>query len=122
MSDSNLKAFIADLSPQTHELVLALRSVIRRIVPEAEESFMWGCISYHQPEVGGRVKGAVCQIVVKRGQVRLDFTHGIRLRDPAGLLQGDGKSKRYVPIETIATVQRPEFAALIGEAAELDWD
>jgi len=121
MSEIDLTTLLADLSPERQELVFALRSVIRQIVPEAEESLVWGCLSFHRPEVGGPVKGAVCQIVARRGQVRLDFIHGIRLYDPAGLLEGDGKSKRFLPIETIADAQRPEVVALVGEAAALDW-
>jgi hypothetical protein len=93
--------------------------VVRRIVPHAEESLVWGGLSYHLPQVGGRIKGAVCQIVAKNGQVRLDFIHGIRLADPSGLLQGDRVSKRFVPIGTVADAERPEIAALIREAAAL---
>ena len=81
---------------------------------------MWGSLSYHRPEVGGRVKGSVCQIVVKRGQVRQDSIHGIRLADPCGLLQGDRLSKRFVSIGTIVDAERPEIATLIREAAALD--
>jgi hypothetical protein len=62
----------------------------------------------------------LCQIVVKGGQVRLDFIHGIRLADPLGLLQGGRVSKRFVPIETVADAKRPGIAALIREAAALD--
>jgi hypothetical protein len=99
---------------------LALRDVVRRAVPEAEESLLWGGLSYHRPQVGGRVKGAVCQIGVKRGKVRLDFIHGIRLADPSRLLQGNRLSKRFIPIESAADAERPEIAALIREAAALD--
>jgi hypothetical protein len=94
--------------------------VVRRTAPHAEESLLWGSLSYHLPQVGGRVKGAVCQVVVKGGQVRLDFIHGIRLADLCGLLQGDGVSKRFVPIGTVADAERPEVTALIREAAALD--
>jgi hypothetical protein len=59
-------------------------------------------------------------IVVKKGQVRLDFIHGIRLEDPSGLLQGHQVSKRWIPIETISDAERAEVAALIREAAALD--
>jgi hypothetical protein len=95
-------------------------AVVQRAVPEAEESILWGGLSYHRPDVGGRVKGAVCLIGVKKGKVRLDFIHGIRLADPSGFLQGQLLSKRYVPMETIADTQRPEIEALIREAAALD--
>src|SRR5262252_1376497 len=116
VTQADLKAFLDALTPQTRELVLALRNVVRSTAPDAVESLLWGGLSYHRPQVGGRVKGAVCQIGVKRGQVRLDFIHGIRLTDPCGLLQGERLSKRFVPIETIADAERPEVAAFIKEA------
>ena len=87
MRQTDLKAYLDTLAPEISPLVLALRDVVRRTVPHAEESLLWGGLSYHRPQVGGRVKGAVCQIVVKRGQVRLDFIHGVRLADPCGLLR-----------------------------------
>lgn len=120
MNQAELKAFLNALPPEIKELVLALRSVVRRTVPHAEESLLWGGLSYHRPQVGGRVKGAICQIVVKGDKVRLDFIHGIRLADPCGLLQGERVSKRFVPIETVADGERPEIVALIREAAALD--
>jgi hypothetical protein len=42
------------------------------------------------------------------------------LADPAGLLQGDRLSKRYVPIATLADAERQEIIALIREAAAQD--
>jgi hypothetical protein len=120
VSQAGVKAFLDALAREARELVLALRKVICRTVPQVEESLLWGGLSYHRPEVGGRVKGAVCQIVVKQGQVRLDFIHGIRLADPRGLLHGDRKSKRFVSISTIADAEQPEIADLIREAAALD--
>ena len=65
MSEADPKAFLDGLSPESRRLVSALRNVVRRCVPDAAESVVWGSLSYHRPEVGGRVKGAVCQIVVK---------------------------------------------------------
>ena len=85
-----------------------------------QESLLWGGLSYHRPQVGGRVKGAVCQIGFKVGQVRLEFIHGIRLHDALGILQGDLLSKRFVVIETVDDTERPEIEALIREAATLD--
>jgi hypothetical protein len=120
MNDEAVSEWLADMPPEVRLLVQALRDVVRRTVPGAAESVVWGGLSYHRPEVGGRVKGAVCQIVFKKGRLRLDFIHGIRLADPAGLLHGDRLSKRFVPIDSPADAARPELAALIGEAASLD--
>jgi hypothetical protein len=120
VSEADPKAFLDSLSPEARQIVTALRSVVRRAAPEVEETVLWGGLSYHRPHIGGRVKGAVCQIVVKRSDVRLDFIHGIRLADPQGLLQGDGVSKRFIPIRSAADAARPEIAALIREAAAQD--
>jgi hypothetical protein len=114
------KAFFDNLSPDDQDLVEALREVVRRVVPEAKETLLWGGLSYHRPQVGGRVKGAICLIGAKRGKVHLEFIHGIRLADPQRLLQGNRLSKRHVLIDTVADALRPEIAALIREAAALD--
>jgi hypothetical protein len=118
--DADVGEFLNSLPLGIRRVVAALRAAVRRTIPHALESVVWGSLSYHRPEVGGRVKGAVCLIVVKKGQVRLDFIHGIRLGDPSGLLQGHQVSKRWIPIETIADSERVEVAALIREAAALD--
>lgn len=117
MSEPAVQQFLRQLPPETRVLATALRDVVRGVVPDAEETVLWGGLSYHRPEIGGRVKGAICQIVVKRNEVRLDFIHGVRLPDPQRLLRGDRLAKRFVPIETTADATRPAVAALIEAAA-----
>ena len=109
--------FVESLDPDEQVIVRALRAVVRRLVPDAVESVVWGCLSYHRPLLGGRVKGAVCQIVPRNGGIRLDFIHGIRLSDPHRLLQGSRVSKRYVPIPSAEYAMRPDIVALVHEAA-----
>jgi hypothetical protein len=115
--DADVRAYLNSLPPEVRDLVSALRRLVRRTIPQAEESIVWGSLSYHRPDVGGRVKGAACLIVAKRGQVSLDFLHGVRLADPSGLLCGHRVSKRYVPVTSHAELERPEVAALIREDA-----
>ncbi len=117
MSGADVKGFIEGLAPEARARVLALRRAVRAAAPGATESVLWGGLSYHRPNVGGRVKGAVCQIVAKQGKVRLEFIHGVRLADPHRLLRGKRVSKRFVPIECLADAERPEMAALIRAAA-----
>jgi hypothetical protein len=120
MPQTDVQTFLDALPGEIKQLVSVLRNVIRGTAPHAKESVLWGGLSYHRPEVGGRVKGAICQIVLKEGQVGLDFIHGIRLADPCGMLQGDRLSKRFIPIETIDDTRRPEVEGLIREAAALN--
>jgi hypothetical protein len=120
LSEAEFARQIDALSHETGRLVRALRAVVLRTAPEVEETFVWGGLSYHRPQVGGRVKGAVCQIGFKGGHVRLEFIHGVRLADPCRLLRGNLRSKRFVSIEATADIERPELASLIREAAALD--
>jgi hypothetical protein len=102
-------------------LVAALRRTIRATVPHATETLLWGGLSYHRPEIGGRVKGSVCQITWKGAGVRLEFIHGVKLPDPAKLLEGRLRSKRFVPIASQAEASRPQVVTLIREAASIVW-
>jgi hypothetical protein len=120
MTDKSLNEvhnFLTGLRPEMRQIVDALRAVIARIIPAASETVVWGALSYHRPWIGGRVKGAVCQIVTKPGAVRLDFIHGAELKDSYGLLQGTRLAKRFVPIRSVADAERPEVADLIRRAA-----
>jgi len=117
----DVRAHLDSLPPEPREIVLVLRDVVCRTVPDAEETVLWGGLSFHTPWIGGRVKGALCQISAKQGEVRLEFIHGVRLADPAGLLRGDRISKRYVMIGSSAEAQRPEIVNLIREASTLDF-
>jgi hypothetical protein len=115
-----IDAFLDSLPADDREIVAALRHVVRRTVPEAEESVLWGSLSYHRPGLGGRVKGAVCLIAVNHGEVHLDFIHGVMLPDPRKLLRGARKSKRFAIVRTARDVHDPGIAALIRSAADYD--
>jgi hypothetical protein len=51
---ADVRAFLRSLSPEVRSVVSGLRAVVQRAVPEAEESILWGGLSYHRPDVGGR--------------------------------------------------------------------
>jgi hypothetical protein len=53
---------------------------------------------------------------VFRHHVNVGFFHGTALPDPAGLLQGTGKSMRHVRVEPGRAVDEASLAALIASA------
>lgn len=118
---TDVTTWLDALDATIREVVDTLRAMIRANAPDATETVLWDGLSYHRPAVGGRVKGAVCQIVVKGGEVRLDLIHGVRLPDPGRLLQGDRVSKRFIPIPSIAVARRRAIAVLVRKAAALNW-
>lgn len=120
-SNDELNAFLRELSPGDRRLVRSLRALVRRTIPSCDETMLWGGISYHRPEIGGRVKGSVCLIGAKHGRVEIGFIHGARLADPQRLLRGTRLSKRFVPIRAASDIERPGLAQLIRDAAALTW-
>ena len=122
LRDRDVGAFFARLSPEARRIAMALRDTVLENAPGVAETLLWGALSYHRPAVGGRVKGAVCSIDCKRGGVRLEFIHGIRLSDPTRMLRGKRISKRSVLVCAIDAARSPALAALVREAAALEWD
>lgn len=50
--------------------------------------------------------------------LNLGFYHGAALPDPAGLLEGTGKSLRHIKLTTLEQAARPEVRALLVAARE----
>jgi hypothetical protein len=115
---ANPEAFVAAIPARQRTTVAELRALIRKLVPEAKETVLWGSLSYHRPRVGGRVKGAVCLITPKTEAVHLGFIHGAALADPAGLLQGTRRAKRFIPVRRISEIDRRALADLVRAAGE----
>ena len=116
-----IERFCVDLTPRQVEIVKALRNTIDEVAPDTTESTLWGGISYHRADVGGRVKGAVCGIGCQGEDVVLGFIHGVLLDDPYRVLSGEGKSKRQVVIEDASQAGSAAIRDLIRQASRIDW-
>jgi hypothetical protein len=115
----DVRTFLAVLSPEARRVVRWLRRVVRGAAPAATETVVWGGLSYHLAFLGGRVKGAVCQIGVRRNQVELGFIHGVLLPDRGNLLRGTGKSKRSVRITRVGEYPERALASLVRSAVQI---
>src|SRR5262245_60264751 len=92
--------FFASLDSAIAPLARALRTLIRKAIPEAAESIKWGIPVYETGKL-------VCSIRPSPGYVSLQFyTSGTSLPDLDGLLEGTGKRMRHVKIRTRADIRR----------------
>jgi hypothetical protein len=96
------------------DIVLDLRALVRRTVPELCESIRFNALCYFKPDRPfGAIGGNACLINSRDDHVRLEFIHGAALPDPEGLLRGDGKAKRFIEIRTRRDVQRRGIRELL---------
>ena len=99
------------------QLLLAVRRTVLKALPGCDEFIKWDSLSYQEPDPGGAIKGGVCQISLRGGQVVIGFVHGAGLPDPAGLLIGTGKAKRFLPIPNLDSLKDKRRVALLRAAA-----
>lgn len=115
---ADVRTFLSGLPAGTVRIAKALRRLVLAAAPGTRESIVWGSLSYHRPELGGRVKGAVCLITPRADHVELGFIHGVLLADPEHLLEGERRSKRVVRITAVPDpAQAAMLEALVRAAA-----
>lgn len=110
--------------PPTRRIVRTLRKTILSAAPSAVEAIKFHVLCYYHADAWfGSIGGNICMIEVKQGRVLLTFIHGALLPDPAGILYGRGKSKRFVRIADCDAAASSPVADLVRASAELrPWD
>jgi Domain of unknown function (DU1801) len=114
------EALLAPYPPSHRKLANALRSLVKRAVPEAIERVRtgWGVIGYDVPV--GRGARLFAFVWPEPEHVHLGFQHGVLMDDPDGLLQGAGVTKRVRWLTLLAIDEIPPTAEeLLREAARL---
>ena len=106
------RSFLDSYAPQVRNLALDARELVLRLVPNAEEKVLrpWKTIAYG-------LSKKFCAISPYRSWINLHFHQGASLPDPAGLLEGTGKSARHVKIASSSDLRRRALAGLIRAAS-----
>jgi hypothetical protein len=96
-------------APDAQAVTRLLRPLIRRAAPRLAETGYggWRCIAYRHPKAG-----YVCRIFPLEPVVKLYFEQGVRLADPIGILEGNGRQTRYMSFPSPAAVK--EKAAMVA--------
>jgi hypothetical protein len=120
-AETQLASFFAKYEPAIAKLGKALRAKLRARLPglfeiayvyENQNSLV---ISYSPTEQGYE---GLCGIALYPERVTLFFGKGAQLSksDPSKLLQGSGKTVRYVVLQSVADFDRAEIQALMAAA------
>ncbi|KKB34505.1 DUF1801 domain-containing protein [Bacillus thermotolerans] len=107
--------FISDLPEDLQNITKALRNLILNSSPKLKEEFKWSMPNYSY-------KGFVCYLQTAKTHVNLGFHKGNALQDKDSnhLLQGTGKTMRYIRIKQMEDIQPEVFTSLIQEAMRLN--
>ncbi len=106
--------------PDRRDVVMELRSLIVSIAPTVTEAIDRHGLLYFWPERGGPVSAGLCRISIHPDHVRLAFMHGAFFPDPLGLLEGDGKAKRFVRIASYDAAPWDNLKSLLECSARFD--
>lgn len=118
LSVDEIAAYLQECPDEVCDLVLALRDVVLTTAPEAAEAIRFHCLCYYRADSPyGAIGGNICTMDGRSGIVRLGFIQGARLPDPAGLLQGDRKAKRWVDILSVRQARSRAIRELIRASA-----
>ena len=123
-AETQLASFFAKYEPAIVKLGKALRAKMRDRLPGLSEVvYVYDgqnalVIAYSPTENG---YDGLCSIALYPRQVKLFFAQGALLSksDPNKLLQGRGKTVRYVVLNTVADFDRAEIQVLMAAALKL---
>jgi hypothetical protein len=108
---ASFDAYLADQSPRNQAVIRALRRFVKRVAPKLEESVKWGNGCWLDGE------DPVSYVYSGEDHVQFGFFGGSALKDPKGLLEGQGKFVRHIKLRKIADIDERALGALLRQAA-----
>lgn len=106
--------FLDDLrsaSEDRHDLVFRIRKTILELDPKISEEVKYGGILFTK-------ESPFCGVYSYTNHVALEFGRGAELADPHGVLEGEGKSRRHIKINSQSDLFRKNIKTYIVLALE----
>ena len=108
--------YLDDQPPKNRSIIRALRRFVKRVEPGLEESVKWGNGCWVKGETPkGRVP--VSYVYSAPDHVQFGFVRGSALKDPRGLLEGNGQYVRHVKVRKPSDIDETVFKAFLRQAA-----
>jgi hypothetical protein len=116
-AEKQLAGFIAKFEPKMQTRIRALRRALRKRLPTATElvwdNYNFFVIGYSATE---RPSDSIVSLAAGSNGAGLSFYRGSTLPDPRNILQGSGSQNRFIRLESVEVLSRPEVEALIAAA------
>lgn len=102
--------YLDDQPPKNRTIIRALRRFVKRAEPSLAESVKWGNGCWLKG------KAPVSYVYSAPDHVQFGFVRGSSLKDPKGILEGNGQYVRHVKVRKTSEIDEPVFAALLRQA------
>jgi len=116
-SEKQLTGFINKFDSKNAAMIRAVRKALQKSMPTANElvydNYNFFVIGYCSTE---RPSDCIVSIAAAAHGVGLAFYYGADIPDPHKLLQGSGNQNRFIRLDSVETLARPEVDALIAAA------
>jgi hypothetical protein len=116
-AEAALKRFIDKFEQKHQSLIRAARRALRKRFPTANElaydNYNFLALGYCPTE---RPSDCIVSLAAGSNGVGLCFIRGASLPDPKKILLGSGNQTRFIRIESVQVLARPEVEALVAAA------
>ncbi len=103
--------YLKGQNPTNQAIIRAVRRFVKRAEPGLRESVKWGNGCWVGPG------GPVAYVHSATECVQFGFFHGAPLKDPKGLLEGNGQYVRHTKIRDPSSIDNRALTALLRQAA-----
>lgn len=114
-SYASFDLWIEDQSPVVQEIIQALRKLVNAHGKGMIEAIKWGNGCWVKEEL------PITFIYADRDHVQFGFFIGSQLKDPKGLLSGNGKYVRAIKIWDRSEIKKVDFVALLKQAMKIKY-
>jgi uncharacterized protein DUF1801 len=116
-AEEQLNRFIGKFERGDQNLIRAVRKVLRKRFPTANElaydNYNFFALGYSPTE---RPSDSIISMAAGSSGVGLCFVRGASLPDPKKILLGSGNQTRFIRVESVDVLTRPEVQALVAAA------
>lgn len=102
--------YLKDQNAENQASIRALRRLVNRVAPGLSEAVKWGNGCWVNSN------GPVAYVYSAADHVQFGFFNGSSLKDPRGLLEGQGKYVRHTKVRNPSEIDEEAFVALLRQA------
>jgi hypothetical protein len=114
MSNQSVSTLLEDIrlvSEPNHAIMQAVRTLVRKTFANTTEEVKYGGILF---AAGVQFGG----VFAYKEHVTVEFRFGAKMDDLYGFLEGKGKGRRHIKLESVAQIEEKKLAAYLPLALE----